>query len=82
MTYTIEFNEALDYNLQLALYPQRPWKKVKLIELLRNALQESLGDCLRIFGHMAAEQEEMKQIYKDDKTLVKRAERFIPEEYR
>jgi hypothetical protein len=31
---------------------------------------------------MAAEQEEMKQIYKDDKSLAKRAERFITEEYR
>ena len=82
MTYSIEFNEALDYNLQLALYPQRPRKKVRLVDLLRKALQESFGDCLRIFGHMAAEQEEMKQIYKKDQTLAKRAERFIAEEYR
>ena len=81
MTYSIEFNEALDYNLQLVLYPIRPRKKVRLVDLLRKALKESFGDCLQIFGHMAAEQEEMRQIYKKDQTLAKRAARFIPGEY-
>ena len=80
MTYAIEFNKALDFNLQLALLKERIWRKVNLIEKLQEALKASFWDCLRIFGHMPAEQEEMRQIYKDEQTLAKRAEQFITEE--
>ena len=74
MTYAIEFNKALDFNLSLALLKERIWRKVNLIEKLQEALKASFWDCLRISGHKPAEQEEMRQIYKDEQTLAKRAE--------